>query len=152
MKPIRWTPHVRKKMGSREVSEAEVEQTIRQPAAVIEGRPPRRIFMRRYFDEVLQTEMLLRGRGRNRNGDRAGHALQNVEVQEIRRRIMKAEYDRETDTLTITLRDVRVKESDEVRPGVIADFGYDGGVVGFEILDASKVVEQTREMQFAVAG
>ena len=65
---------------------------------------------------------------------------------------MKAEYDRETDTLTITLRDVRVKESDEVRPGVIADFGYDGGVVGFEILDASKVVEQTREMQFAVAG
>ena len=65
---------------------------------------------------------------------------------------MKAEYDQETDTLTITLRDVRVKESDEVRPGVIADFGYDGGVVGFEILDASKVVEQTREMQFAVAG
>ena len=43
---------------------------------------------------------------------------------------MKAEYDKETDTLTITLRDARVKESDEVRPGVIADFGYDGGVVG----------------------
>jgi uncharacterized protein YuzE len=64
---------------------------------------------------------------------------------------MKAEYDKETDTLTITLRDVRVKESDEIRPGVIADFGYDGGVVGFEILRASEVVEQTREMQFAVA-
>ena len=47
--------------------------------------------------------------------------------------------------------DARVKESDEVRPGVIADFGYDGGVVGFEILQASKVVEQTCEMQFAVA-
>ena len=64
---------------------------------------------------------------------------------------MKAEYDKETDTLTITLRDVRVKESDEIRPGVIADFGYDGGIVGFEILRASEVVEQTREMQFAVA-
>jgi uncharacterized protein YuzE len=64
---------------------------------------------------------------------------------------MKAEYDKETDTLTITLRDVRVKESDEIRPGVIADFGYDGGVVGFEILRASEVVEQTQEMQFAVA-
>jgi uncharacterized protein YuzE len=51
---------------------------------------------------------------------------------------MKAEYDKETDTLTITLRDARVKESDEIRPGVIADFGYDGGVVGFEILQASK--------------
>jgi uncharacterized protein YuzE len=58
------------------------------------------------------------------------------------RRRMKAEYDKETDTLTITLRDARVKESDEIRPGVIADFGYDGGVVGFEILQASKVVEK----------
>ena len=58
---------------------------------------------------------------------------------------MKAEYDKETDTLTITLRDARVKESDEIRPGVIADFGYDGGVVGFEILQASKVVEQAGE-------
>jgi uncharacterized protein YuzE len=65
---------------------------------------------------------------------------------------MRIEYDKETDTLTITLRDARVKESDEVRPGVIADFGYDGGVVGFEVLEASKVVEHTSEMQFAVAG
>jgi len=63
---------------------------------------------------------------------------------------MRIEYDKETDTLTITLRQARVKESDEVRPGVIADFGEDGGVVGFEVLQASKVVEQTREMQFAV--
>ena len=65
---------------------------------------------------------------------------------------MKAIYDRETDTLTITLREARVRESDEVRPGVIADFGYDGGIVSFEILQASTVVEHTREMQFAVAG
>lgn len=40
---------------------------------------------------------------------------------------MKVIYDRETDSLTITLRDERIKESDEVRPGVIVDFGYDGG-------------------------
>jgi uncharacterized protein YuzE len=64
---------------------------------------------------------------------------------------MKIKYDKETDTLTITLREARVKESDEVRPGVIADFGYDGGVVSFEILSASQVVERTSEMQFAVA-
>lgn len=64
---------------------------------------------------------------------------------------MKAEYDKETDTLTITLRDARVKESDEIRPGVIVDFGYDGGVVGFEVLQASKVVEKAGEMQFAIA-
>jgi uncharacterized protein YuzE len=50
---------------------------------------------------------------------------------------MKIIYDKETDSLTITLRDERVEESDEIRPGVIAGFGYDGGVVGFEILQAS---------------
>jgi len=62
---------------------------------------------------------------------------------------MKVTYDQETDTMTISLRDERIKESDEIRPGVIADFGYDGGIVRFEILDASKVVENTREVQFA---
>ena len=64
---------------------------------------------------------------------------------------MKIEFDKETDTITIKLRDAPVRESDEVRPGVIADFGYDGGVIGFEILQASTVVEKTGEMQFAVA-
>jgi uncharacterized protein YuzE len=64
---------------------------------------------------------------------------------------MKVTYDRETDTMTITLRDERIKESDEIRPGIIADFGYDGGIVRFEILDASKVVQNTREIQFAVS-
>ena len=63
---------------------------------------------------------------------------------------MKIAYDPETDSLTITLREERVKDSDEVRPGVIADFGYDGGVVRFEILQASKVVQKTREIQFVV--
>ena len=65
---------------------------------------------------------------------------------------MKTTYDQETDTLIITLREARIRESDEVRPGVIADFGYDGGVVRFEVIEASKNVENTTEMQFAVAG
>jgi uncharacterized protein YuzE len=64
---------------------------------------------------------------------------------------MKVEYDQETDTLNITLRTARIKESDEVRPGVIADFGYDGGVVGFEILDASKHMENPMAMDYAIA-
>jgi uncharacterized protein YuzE len=63
---------------------------------------------------------------------------------------MKVRYDEETDTLTITFREARIRESDEVRPGTIMDFGYDGGVVGIEILSASKFVEKTREIQFAV--
>jgi len=63
---------------------------------------------------------------------------------------MKVHYDPETDTLTIRLRDERIKESDEVRDGVVVDYGYDGGVVRFEVLRASTVVEKTNEMQFAV--
>jgi uncharacterized protein YuzE len=63
---------------------------------------------------------------------------------------MKVIYDREADTLTITLREERIKESDEVRPGVIADFNYDGDVVRFEILRASELVHNAAEMQFAV--
>ena len=57
---------------------------------------------------------------------------------------MRIVYDKETDTLTITLRDARIRESDELRPGIIADFGYDGEIVRFEILSASKVVTQPR--------
>lgn len=64
---------------------------------------------------------------------------------------MKVTYDRETDTLIITLRDAPIDESDEVRPGVIADFDDAGKVVRFEILRASQTVESTNEMQFAVA-
>jgi uncharacterized protein YuzE len=55
---------------------------------------------------------------------------------------MKIRYDRETDTMVIALREAPIKESDEVRPGVIADFGYDDGIVRFEILDASTCVAE----------
>lgn len=65
---------------------------------------------------------------------------------------MRVTYDPEADAMVITLRDERIQESDEVRPGIIADFGSDGGLVRIEILGASKVVQNTREMQFAVAG
>lgn len=63
---------------------------------------------------------------------------------------MKIIYDRETDTLVITLREEHIQESEEIRPGVIVDFGYDGKVVRFEILRASQTVQKATEMQFAV--
>jgi uncharacterized protein YuzE len=61
---------------------------------------------------------------------------------------MKIVYDKETDTLVITLRNARIRESDEIRPGVIADFGYDGEIVRFEILSASKVVTQPKAVAY----
>jgi uncharacterized protein YuzE len=74
----------------------------------------------------------------------------NGHPNEAGAKAMKVQYDPETDTLTINLREERIKESEEVRPGVIADYGYDGGLVRFEGLRASKVVEKANEMQFAV--
>ena len=50
----------------------------------------------------------------------------------------------------IRLREERIRESEEVGPGVIVDHGHDGGIVRFEVLRASKVVKKTTEMQFPV--
>jgi hypothetical protein len=61
MKPIRWSSHARREVARREINAAEVEKTVTRPDSIAPGNPPpRRIFMRRYFDEMVQTEMLLR--------------------------------------------------------------------------------------------
>jgi uncharacterized protein YuzE len=67
---------------------------------------------------------------------------------------VKVIYHRETNSLVITLREASIRESDEVRPGVIADFGEDGGVVRskFKVLRASRVVEDAEQVQFATTG
>ena len=56
---------------------------------------------------------------------------------------MKITYDRETDSMTIVFRDVRIRESDEVTPNVIADYDEQGEIVGFEVLRASRVIADT---------
>ena len=51
---------------------------------------------------------------------------------------MKVIYDPQTDTLSVHLSEAVVADSDESRPGVILDFDANGGVIGLEILDASR--------------
>ena len=65
---------------------------------------------------------------------------------------MKVTYDSEVDVLRIILRDVPVEESDEDKPGVILDYDKDGNIVGIEVLNASKRVENPRGMEYAVSG
>ncbi|KPJ64286.1 MAG: hypothetical protein AMJ45_06065 [Syntrophobacter sp. DG_60] len=57
---------------------------------------------------------------------------------------MKVIYDSETDTLSLILRDEPVVESDELREGLIVDYGYDGRIVSIELLDASEHVSEPR--------
>lgn len=64
---------------------------------------------------------------------------------------MKVTYDRRTDTLTMILRNAKVAESDEDKPGVILDYDAAGNLVGLEVLDASTRVAETRTMEFQVA-
>ena len=63
---------------------------------------------------------------------------------------MKVTYDRETDTLTVIFSDAPIAESDEDKPGVILDFDKQGNIVGLEILDASKRIENPRSVEYAV--
>ncbi|OGP66859.1 MAG: hypothetical protein A2031_06970 [Deltaproteobacteria bacterium RBG_19FT_COMBO_43_11] len=65
---------------------------------------------------------------------------------------MKVFYDPEVDVLRILFSDHPVEESDEDKPGVIIDYDKDGNLVGFEVLEASKRIENPRALEYAVAG
>jgi YD repeat-containing protein len=65
---------------------------------------------------------------------------------------VKVVYDNETDTLSIILRDGRVAESDEPRPGMILDYDKAGRLVSIELLDASDQVKSPQSVEFALAG
>ena len=54
--------------------------------------------------------------------------------------------------LRILFRNAPIEESDEDKPGVILDYDTDGNIVGMEILDASKRMENPRALEYAVAG
>ncbi len=65
---------------------------------------------------------------------------------------MKVTYDSDVDVVRIVLRDAPVAESDEDKPGVILDYDAEGNVVGLEILDASKRIENPRAVEYAITG
>ena len=64
---------------------------------------------------------------------------------------MKVTYDPETDTLRVLFSQADIDESDEDKPGIILDYDKDGNVVGLEILDASKRMDNPRSVEYAVA-
>ncbi|MFH1146399.1 MAG: DUF2283 domain-containing protein [Pseudomonadota bacterium] len=65
---------------------------------------------------------------------------------------MKVTYDPEVDVLRILFSNTPIEESDQEKPGVILDYDRDGNIVGLEILDASKRMENPRSVEYAVAG
>ena len=65
---------------------------------------------------------------------------------------MKVTYDPEVDVLRIRFSTAPIEESDEEKPGVILDYDVQGNLVGMEILNASKRVENPRAVEYAVTG
>ena len=63
---------------------------------------------------------------------------------------MKVTYDPETDVLRVLFKSSAVEESDEDKPGVIIDYDVNGDIVGIEVLDASRRVENPRAVEYAV--
>ena len=65
---------------------------------------------------------------------------------------MKVTYDQEVDVLRITFSKVAIDESDEMQSGVTLDYDRDGNVVGLEVLNASKRIEDPQALDYAVTG
>ncbi len=63
---------------------------------------------------------------------------------------MKVTYDIETDILRIRLNDHRIDESNELMAGVIVDVDAKGHATGFEILDASKRIQNPKSVELDV--
>ena len=63
--------------------------------------------------------------------------------------IVKVTYDAEVDVLRVIFSAAPIAESDEDKPGVILDYDEAGNIVGLEILDASKRVDDPRVVEYA---
>ncbi|MDZ8262058.1 DUF2283 domain-containing protein [Nostoc sp. ChiQUE01b] len=64
---------------------------------------------------------------------------------------MKITYDPEVDILRIILSDVPIEDSDEEKLGVILDYDQDGNIIGLEILDASKRIDNRHSLEYSIS-
>ena len=65
---------------------------------------------------------------------------------------MKVTYDRDVDVLRLVFRSAKIHDSDEGKPGVILDYDQAGNIVGLEILNASKRVDDVHGVDYSEAG
>ncbi|MBE9059174.1 DUF2283 domain-containing protein [Sphaerospermopsis sp. LEGE 08334] len=64
---------------------------------------------------------------------------------------MKITYDAEVDVLRIIFSNVPIEESDEEKPGIILDYDDTGNIVGIEIIDASKRMDNPCSVEYSVS-
>ncbi|MBD2531500.1 DUF2283 domain-containing protein [Nostoc flagelliforme FACHB-838] len=64
---------------------------------------------------------------------------------------MKINYDPEVDILRIIFSDVSIEDSDEEKPGIILDYDEDGNIIGLEILEASRRIDNPRSLEYSIS-
>ena len=64
---------------------------------------------------------------------------------------MVIRYAKDVDVIYIKLTDAKVAESDEDKPGIILDYDESGNIVGIEVLNASKNINQPNGVIYEVA-
>ena len=65
---------------------------------------------------------------------------------------MNVSYDKKVDVLRIIFSSAEIEESDEDKTGMIIDYDKNGNVVGLEILDASKKLENPMLVEVDMTG
>ena len=77
--------------------------------------------------------------------------LPNQQDGDVLESVVKVTYDPEVDVLRILFTSAAIEESDEEKPGLILDYDSAGNIVGLEVLDASRKIENPRSLEHAVA-
>ena len=67
-----------------------------------------------------------------------------VECDGMKNKRIKFEYDRDVDAAYLTLSRGKVRDSEEVQPGLIVDFGLDDEIIGVEILASPGFLRQQK--------
>ena len=64
---------------------------------------------------------------------------------------MKVKYDKEQDILYVSFSDEIIFESDEEKNGFILDYSVEGNIIGVEVLNASKQVNNPAKLEYEFA-
>ena len=148
MKPVRITGYCQGRIAARKLDRDLVEDVIRLPEQIVPDadNPSRRIHQSRFRDPKGR-EKLLGVVVEEKEDEIIGDRISCFAVQTILDGIaMKLSYDKETDTLLIVLTNKTIEETEEVRPGVLADLDETGALVSLEILNASHKVDKLSQL------
>ncbi|MEL6469173.1 MAG: DUF2283 domain-containing protein [Cyanobacteria bacterium J06614_10] len=63
---------------------------------------------------------------------------------------MKVTYDPDLDILQFAFKQVLIEETTQIAPGLVLDYDEDGRVIGLELRQASKKIENPYEITYQV--